>query len=917
MEKETMKKILLLSLSVLLILTLTLGFTGCKKKKGEDTKSYTLDTTDFNSVAVFGESFSLTGLKLVEENGDVVEVTKDMIGAIDTSSAGAQSFTFTYNSQSFTVNYTVKFRVTYVVEGQETVQLVTDVSEIVVPETPTVPGKQFDGWSNQLPGVLTSNIRIDAIYKTLSSAREDAYTWTGSGAINLEGYVSAGKAVDLAVTDEAGNALISVASVDSANGKILYTLGADSTVIISISGEGVAIPKSWKVSKIDKPTLTLQDTDEAFTVLLGGNTASKRISSTASLKFKYVTSTNNGNVNAAASNGYVFIESNKLGVTELKVQVVNATNELEYITLTHYVVVIPDTFSIANDRTDYGIEDVWTIGGYNAGGLDKLAISIVGQDKIGEGFFENVSFVTTSAGVTVAGDGTISVSNLTDSPDVVSVQAVFGYRGAEIKSAPMQIRCVYNGINVYNYADLWSETQKANPRPIVLQNSIKDDFSTTNYTEMRSTYDITYYENMFGKGTPEFDKATKIKVLIQFKNDVYGNGYEINAHNATLGMLDATGKPKADALFQGPLNFVSMSESNSAISVKGQDNIVFGIYEGVTINNTVLKSCDLSAVGGSSDLAELEFAGTTVEVLGDNVTIEYSRLMNGRTVLRVFGDAVDAGKVINVNVNNTLIMGAREFLARIGTNAFVDGTDANASPSLPGDTGAEYNAKKNYNNDGFDKASYDAKFIKTFVTFKNVVFEDAGIFAIALDSHFSGPALHDGSGFVGGLLQGWKNLAKTSYGAKVTLKDDVRLYNWKPVSDLDSSTIIENNFPKDNSFSSIKLDVQTLIAHAAKLSSYQNLLYRYNGVDYVHAGIAFFCGGKNYSVVDIDITNNDFNHKFQNYEVALSDEALGQGYLEAASGSEPFYFFIYDKSGTFTYETQLNLKDKYSCLFKK
>ena len=906
-----MKKILLLSLSILLILTLALS--GCGKKK-DNPKSYTLDTTDFNPVAVFGESISLDGLKLIEASGDVVAVSTDMVGHIDTSSAGAKSFTVSYNGQSFTVNYSVKFKVTYMIDGVETVQLVTDVSEVVVPETPTLAGKQFDCWSAQLPNVLTSNIRIDAIYKTLSSAREDAYTWGGSGVINLEGYITAGKAVDITVTDEGGSVLGSVATVDTASGRINYELGSHETVIISIFGEGVAVPKSWKVSKVEKPALTLADGKEAFTAMLGGNTVSKKISSTTSLKFKYVTTAANANINAAASNGYLFIETNKLGVTELTVKAVNATNELEYITITCYVVVTPDTFAIANDRAEYGIEDIWTVGGHNAADLPKLTVSTVSADKIGEGFFENITFITGNANVTVAPDGTLNIADITDSPDIVSVQAVFGYRGTELKSAPMQIRCVYNGLNVYSYAQLWSETQKANPRPIVLQSSIKDDFSSTNYTEMRSTYDLTYYENIYGKDTPEFNAATKLKVLIQFKNNVYGNGYEINAHNATLGLLDTTGKPTEKSLFKGPLNFVAMSQSSGAISVKGQDNIVFGVYEGVTLNNVVLKGCDLTAYEGGADLTELNFAGTTVEVLGDNVTIEYSRLMNGRTTLRIFGDAINPEKEINVKVNNTLIKGAREFLARIGTNLFIDGTASDTSPNLPSDSGADYNAKENYNNPSFNKSAYDEKFIKTFVTFKNVIFEDAGIFAIALDSHFSGPALHDGSGFVGGMLNGWENLAKTSYGAKVTLKDDVRLYTWKAVSDIDSSTLMENNFPKENSFSSITLDVEALIGNASKLDTYKNLLYTYGGVDYVHAGIAFFCGGKNYSVVETDITS-EFNHKFQNYKVALSDNALGQGYLEAAAGTQPFYFFIYDKSGTFNYETQLNMKDKYSCLY--
>lgn len=915
-----MKKILLLSVSLLLIMVLAFGFVGCKGKKGDGTKSYTLDTAEFNSTAVFGEELSLKGLKLVEEKGDTLDVTAEMTDGIDTSSAGAKSFTVSYNGQTFTVDYTVKFRVTYMVEGVETVQLVSDVGEIVVPETPKISGKQFDCWSVQLPNVLTSNLRIDAIYKTLSGAREDAYTWTGNGVISLEGYVTRGGAVNVSVKDEEGNALSGVtASVDAGTGRLNYSLGELDGAVITISGEGVAVEKSWRVSRTTKPTLTIADGQEAVGFILSEKKYPQKISTGASVKLKYVIEYGSGKGNlkdVQVANGHLFVETLKLGVTELIIKAVNATNELEYVTVKQYVVVTPESFAITNDSTEFGIEDIWTVAKDNASGLTKLSVYAGAADKIGEGFLENLSFTTGNANVAVSADGTITLSGSSSTPDIVNVKASFGYKGVVAESLGMQIRCVYDGVNVYSYDELWAETQKAEPRPIVLQSSIKDDFSTTNFTWMKSTYDLTYYENIYGKGTQKFNDETRVKVLVQFKNDVYGNGYEINAHNATLGMLDSTGKPTANALFKGPLNFVAMSQTAGAISVKGQDNIVFGVYEGVTLNNVVLKSCDLTAHEGVVDLTELEYAGTTVEVLGDGVTIEYSRLINGRTVLRVFGDAHDAEKEISVEVRNTLIKGSREFNARIGSNRFVDGTASDNSPNLSGDTGEDYNAKKKYNDQGFNKTAYDDKYINTFVTFENVIFEDAGIFSIALDAHFSGPALHDGSGFVGaGILNGWKDLAKTSYGAKVTLKDDVRLYSWKPLEDIDSSTLMENNFPNNDAFSAISLDLKSLVAKVAKTPTYSNLLYNYGGVDYIHAGIVFFGGGKNYSVIETAITS-DFNHAFQSYEVALSDEEVGQGYLENAAGKQPFYFFIYDKSGTFTYETQLNLKDKYSCLKK-
>ena len=578
-----------------------------------------------------------------------------------------------------------------------------------------------------------------------------------------------------------------------------------------------------------------------------------------------------------------------------------------------------ERISISNNLNENAIENIWTIGSIEMDRLPRL--TVIGIDATNMDDAE-ISFVTSSSNVTVDKNGVIRLADVNLDYEIVDIKAIIEYSDIVVESAPLRIRCVYDGINVFNYAELYSETVKADPRPIVLQANIKDDFSSTNFTWMKSTYDLTYYQNI---GATE--DQMKIKVLMQFRDDVYGNGYEINAHNATIGTLDSTGKPTSASLFKGPLNFVAMAQGGNggAISVKGQDNIVFGVYEGVTLNNIVLKSCDLTAVDGKVDLTELDYAGTTVEILGDNVTIEYSRLMNGRTVLRAFGDAVDPDKEINLTVKNTILKNAREFIARIGSNRFVIESQ-NAAPYLPGDSSStkDYEIKKNYNlMSDAEKATYDEKYINTFVTFENCVFEDAGIFAIYLDTHFAGEALRDGSKYFSGTLIGWKDLAKTSYGAKITLRNDVRLYSWKPIDDIDSSTLLENNLTSTegdiNMFVKIKFDIKMLIESAAKSNpAYQNILYNYDAVDYVHAGIMFCGGGKNYSIVENKITS-DFNHKLNEYNIKLSnivdEEGMNQGYLQTVSGNEPFYFLIYNSNSTFTYETQLNLVDRYSCLY--
>lgn len=928
-----MKKILLLTISLLLILGVALGLSSCKKEKKDKEAGFTVDTAEFNPLVVYGESLSLEGLKLRDADGGVVDVESDMVSHIDITTPGAHTLEIYYEGETYAVEYFVKFRVVFSVEGVETEQFVVDASEIIPPILPEIAGKQFEGWSTQIPNIITNNFRTVAIYKTLSSEKEDVYTWTGNGVISLEGYAVSGSNVNLQVTNANGDP-ISVATLNSATNKIEYSVGNNDVVNVYISGTNV-MAKSWQIHTVAEPTLTIGDgSGKATEVIYGGDRGYAEIrSSQKDVKFNYNVVLSNGNVECAVVNDTLFATSSKYGVTSVTIKAINSTNELETITLNHYVVSIPQTFSVASPSTGDGYENVWSIGSANDEVLPAIKLSVPGN--AGDGFYENIAFTTTSGKVAVSNNGKIDVIGNADSPELVTITAAFSYNGVVYKAAAQSVvvRCVYGGVNVSTYDELLRETNVKvkngeATRPIVLQGNIKDGFYNVEdkslegyrYTEMKSTYDITYYENL-GKG----DQA-KVKVLVQFRSDVYGNGYEINAHNATIGMLDDTGNPKSDAPFKnGPLNFVAVAASNaSAISVKGQDNIVFGVYEGVTVNNVTLKSCDLSGEDGSAELSQLNYAGTTVEVLGDNVTIEYAKILNGRTNLRIFGDETDPNLAIHVEVKNTLLKTSREFLARIGSNKFYTTTKVNengetvtvASPDLPdtAGSGVNYNAKQNYDKISEDKkAKYEASFINTFVNFKNVVFEDAGLFAIGMDSHFAGPLLNGQDLGYGDLLNGWSNLAKTSYGAKVTLDEDVRMYTWKRLDDIDSSTLIECNI-SGTGLPDLTLDIPAMVRREVSEQSHKfgKLLVNHNGEDYLHAGITFFGGGKNYSVIENNISPENALGVFAKHPVRLN--SVGVAKLEIAAGEQPFYFMIYDTDSGFSYEDQENMANKYGCL---
>ena len=721
------------------------------------------------------------------------------------------------------------------------------------------------------------------------------------------------------------------------------TFVGDVKIEITFGSGDDAITKSCTVSKVREISVAF-DSDKAFNIGAGQQSRIPYTLTPEDAEVTYEVSASNDNVEVRMVGESINIVANKAGVTVVTLVVRSVEDASQVKTISTTVAIRPRQMAVTETVKEYGIEKTFTIGGYeydyttNANGVlipsaqgnRPIKLNFKTSTECGEGFIENINWHSSSSEVLIDKNGVISFVNDTFSGEV-EFWVSFSYDGVEEKTASYKIRCVANGVNVYSYKDLYYATQAE--LPVVLHNNIKDDFGYIDgqimYTEIDTTYDKTYYVN-----TNQVDQA-KVKVLIQFKNDVFGNGYIINAHNVTYRVQkDEDGKTKRDsegnaiwdkanAFFKGPLDFVGIVEDNGAsISVKAQDNICFAVYEGVTIQNVELRGCDLEGLDdGTQNLVDLSYIGTTVEILGDDVTIAYSRLTNGRTVLRVFGDIEDSEKEIHLTVTNSVLSGAREFIMRVGSNRFVNGVDGNMSPNLPNDQTNEYDAKKEYHDfTDAQKQAYDEKYINTYVTVRNSIFKDTGIFAIGMDSHFAGPMLHDGqlaAGFFGPnaakYVEDWYDLAKTSYGAKLYFEGEVELYNWKDIEDVDSSTLIEVD--QGSMFASMELEIKTMIKGASKLTVYENILTRHNEKKYVHAGIAFFGGGKNYSVFD-----SEGNIALGRYEVDLGNEAIGRGELKAAAGEQDFYFFIYDKNSTFSPEMQdkkLDDETAYECIYRK
>ena len=678
--------------------------------------------------------------------------------------------------------------------------------------------------------------------------------------------------------------------------KVKFTITTDNQIREPFSKECV-------LHKVDKLQASFDD-DEVLSFTSGATFALHNLISVSpeDAEIRYEVELSNTNLEVVEASNKIRLKAVLPGTTSVTVNVISE-NPYQCVTLTKKVVVLPKSLIIEQSTKTFGIEDIWTVAKTEADGSQNTCkLNLTASTEVGQNFEQNFTYVTNTASVNVAPDGTINILDENFS-GLVEVYAKFESDGFSVESQPYSFRAVGNGVNVRCFEDLYNLTKAG--KVIVLQNEIKDDFGfdlqgNAVYNEqtvekIKSTYDTTHYKNL-GKEQDAF-----IKVLISFKADVYGNGYQINAHNVAYG-LDSTDALKDSALFRGPKNFVSLTDSEgSAMSVKAQDNICFAVYQNVSLNNVELKSCDLKAdPSGNFDLTDLNYVGTTVEVLGDNVNINYSRLTNGRTVLRVFGDANDSTKVINLNIKNSVLSFAREFIVRIGSNCFVDGTVEQPSPYIDQSNPQTFPAQKAYESlTDAQKQDYENKYIKTFVNIKNSILKDSGLFCIGMDSHFSGSALADGSGFLGGLISSWYDLAKTSYGAKLTFEGDVRMYGWKDVEQIDSSTLIqvdlaENIKIEDFEFADMKFDIKELIKDLANdpEKTYLNrIVYNKDGKQFVHGGIAFFGGGKNYSV--FDTTNYDFKI-LNGYEVRLSD--INKAELQLAAGDEAFYFLLNDST---------------------
>lgn len=634
---------------------------------------------------------------------------------------------------------------------------------------------------------------------------------------------------------------------------------------------------------------------------------------------------------------FATITATKRGSAKIKITAEHDGKVIKEIEKT--IRVVPNVYSMefADSAKEYGIENILTIGGRKPNGIpDTRTIFVRVVTEAGaETFtdeFMNVAFSDDNSlfsckAQTATNADAVSAEIRAMGTGLTTLNAELNnynqYFGTNI-CAKIRLRAVKEGRNVDNYEDLKKVTE--NGKIVVLTGDVmlgvKNDGTAMTEDELKkdvkkfiTTYDKTYLENLEKSG--ENGVVNKyVQYLIEFKKDVYGNGFEINADKFTQCKDDATGLPK---IFKGPLNFVAISSA----SVKGQDNISFLVRtDNVLINNVVLKGCSDDSLNedGQFNLSKLNYVGTTLEI-AKSAKLLNSRVSNGRTVVRIFAGGPKMGspvvedksafnvqdEKINVHIESCVLSNAREFILKIGSNRALKQTnevqrkllDANNNPYSPY---SESNKTDKYFNDNY---------LINDVTLKNSVLETSGLFSVGMETHFSGEFL------LGGTITTWEGCAATSYASALRIVGDVKMLDWKNLSNVDSSTLIEVTGDANPWLS---MNVAEMMKEVAKVKSEcRDIILNVGGTEYVHGGIAFYGGGYNYSYLDLTEANDE-TKQFGVYDVNISvlenskDENIrNQGkMLPMAAGAGDFRFYLYNNKSSRNLSWQENIKNQES-----
>lgn len=610
---------------------------------------------------------------------------------------------------------------------------------------------------------------------------------------------------------------------------------------------------------------------------------------------------------------------------------------------TFHIIRGVSSIEFVDNSITYGLENILTLGdvilddsGYKYNYRPIVKLKVIYDDGSIEGYSEdNLEFESTDNSIIqpFATNEAFKVAINSDGIATITAKWAEGkYFDQEIKTS-IKLRGVKgavmigaesdrNTIDVTDYQHLKRATSQG--KKVVLMKNVMLGWENmtegelkTEASTMLTDYDWSFYANL-NRVDPSYYPTARPSVyyLIEFKDDVWGNGFSINADNFTMAR-DSAGVPK---LFKGPLNFVAIETA----SVKAQDNIVFLVREdGVDINNIELKGCldsSLTSDEGGLDLTKLNYAGTTLEISSDT-TLTNSRVSNGRTTVRIFGgEVLNEGtaqattKVANpsdidvnehrikVKLESCILTQAREFIVKIGSNISIfSEDDVEGYVYNPQKfTNANGKAYTLYNHNNAKDEYFYNNYVIADVTLKDCILATSGLFTIGMETHFAGNML-------GTLSPEWYGCGGTSFASVLNLEGDVRLYDWKRLDKVDSTTLIETTNAA-NDYLILRID--KMLQKVVDVRGFTQIISKVDEIEYVHGGIAMYGGGKNYSCV---ITSKLNTEQLSEFRVNVRDLAINepdgifkqQGEnLPAAAGEEDFAFYMYDANSQFNLQKQ-------------
>lgn len=625
------------------------------------------------------------------------------------------------------------------------------------------------------------------------------------------------------------------------------------------------------------------------------------------------------------------ITATKRGSAKIKITAKHDGKVIKEIEKT--ILVVPNVYSMefADSAKEYGIENILTIGGRKPSGIPDtrtIFVRVVTEagaetftdELMNVAFSDDKKFFTCKAQPATNADA-VSAEIRATGNGLTTLNAELKnynqYFGTNI-CAKIRLRAVKDGRNVGNYEELKKATEAGGivvlTGDVMLgvksDGTVDEDELKKDVKKFTTTYDKTYLDNI-----GENDENKKVQYLIEFKNHVYGNGFEINADKFTQ-CNDATGLPK---IFKGPLNFVAISSA----SVKGQDNISFLVRtDNVLINNVVLKGCSddsLLEEDGQFNLSKLNYVGTTLEI-AKSAKLLNSRVSNGRTVVRIFAGGSTMGspvvkdesafnvqdEKINVHIESCVLSNAREFILKIGSNRALKQTNE-VQRKLRKEKDNEYYSP--YDESNKTDKYFNDNYLINDVTLKNSVLETSGLFSVGMETHFSGEFL------LGGTITTWEGCAATSYASALRIVGDVKMLDWKNLSNVDSSTLIEVTGDANPWLS---MNVAEMMKEVAKVKSEcRDIILNVGGTEYVHGGIAFYGGGYNYSYLDLTRANDE-TKQFGVYDVNIevlrnskNEKIKQQGeMLPLAAGKGDFRFYLYNNKSSRNLSWQESIKNQ-------